>query len=298
MLMKRILTTIFFASLAFQVIGQSGLNNLGFENWGTNSLGEPQPSGYASLGANENTSDPTEGSSALKLEVYYNAFLDDTIAASTLGQFSGGNSIDLGAPYTNCPDSITGSVRFSLQNQDTAAIMAEVWSGPDTMATADTLFGGSQGSWTPFTITFDPIDCNGMTPDSIVIYMTAESVGLGQYVPDFQDRGTQTIGSTFELDGLVLHDSTNTSIMDLASKEGEYAVRPNPAQERVRFEFGSMAHRVQVFDMTGRKVRTAQVGQSSFHNMDVSGMDEGLYIYRVQDRRGRELHSDKLQVIH
>jgi hypothetical protein len=230
------------------------------------------------------------------LEVYFNSFLSDTIAASTLGQFSG-MAIDLGAPYTKCPDSITGHVRYNLQNQDSAAIMAQVWSGTDTMATTDTLFGGTQGSWQTFTLVFDPIDCNGMIPDSIGLFMTAESVGLGQYVSGVEDKGTQTIGSTFELDGLYLHDSTNTSILDLANEQVTYSAHPNPASDQVRFEFGSMARRVRIFDMTGRNVRNIDLDQRKSEQVDLSGMEEGLYIYRIEARNGQELHSNKLQVV-
>ncbi len=296
--MKRILTFFLLASFALPLTGQTGLNNLGFENWTTNSLSEPQPKGFASLGASENTSDPIEGSSALKLEVYYNSFLDDTIAASVLGEFNG-SSIEIGDPYTKCPDSITGFIRYDLLNQDTGAVRADAWTtSGDTVASAQMLLGGSQNSWTKFTLPFSPMDCNGKTADTIGVYMTAESVGLGQYVSDFQDRGTQTLGSVLELDGLYLHDSTNTSLMELKEDVQEISVRPNPAKEKVVFEFGSKAERIRIFDMTGRTVRTVEVAQASEQKQVlVSELDRGMYLYRVEDQNGRQLYSDKLQIV-
>ncbi len=50
--------------------------------------------------------------------------------------------------------------------------------------------------------------------------------------------------------------------------------------------------------MTGRNVKSVELDQSSYRTVDVSGMEEGLYIYRVEDRNGKPVHSDKLQVIH
>lgn len=297
--MKRIFTFLFLAAIIFQAQGQQvGLNNLGLNTWTTNGLGQPQPEGFASVHATENTSDPIEGSSALKLEVAYNSFLGDTLAASALGEVVGGGSIDVGEPYGECPDSLTGYFRYDLQNEDTAAIMAEVWtSSNDTLASAQTFIGGTQNGWTRFSLPFNPSNCNGMTPDTIGIYMSAETKGLAQFVSGIENRGTQTVGSVLEVDALYLHDATNTSVLSLKDEQAEYSVQPNPAQERVRFDLGSRAERIRIYDMTGRNIKTVQCGSSNSRKVDLSNMEEGLYIYRVEDLNGKKLHTDKLQVV-
>lgn len=291
-----------FLSTLFLSVGlqaQSGLDNLDFEDWEQNGLSEDQPVGFASLGATRNMGDPKEGSSAVYLEVYYNMVIDDTLAAVALGEISGTSNINIGEAYSNCPDSLTGYVRHELLNEDTATIRADVWtSANDTLASTELLLGGTQGSWTRVSLPFDPMDCNGNTPDTVGIYMTAESVGFDSYVDDFKDKGTQSIGSVLELDAFYLHDSTTTSVVSLSEKEEKHAVYPNPAKDEVRFEFGSGADRIRIFDMTGREAKEVLLnGVEEETSVDLEGMNEGLYVYRIEGSQGQELHSGKLQVL-
>lgn len=293
--------TLFLSAILFSVgvQAQSGLDNLDFEDWGSNDLGEDEPIGFASLGATQNTGDPKEGSSAVHLEVYYNMVIDDTLAAVALGEIAGQSSIDIGELYSNCPDSLTGYVRHELLNEDTATIRADVWTNAnDTLASAELLLGGTEGSWTRISIPFDPMDCNGNTPDSVGIYMTAESVGFDTYVDEFEDKGTQTIGSVLELDAFYLHDSSTTNVVSLSEKEEKHEVYPNPAKDEVRFEFGSGAERIRIFDMTGREAKEVLLnGVDEEASVDLEGMNEGLYVYRIEGSQGQELHSGKLQVL-
>lgn len=295
--MKRILTFCLFTFFAFQLSAQSGLDNLGFENWSEdNVLGNSQPNGLGSVGQTENNTDPIEGNSALSLttkKVQTGLNEVDTLGVTLLGDITF-NGVTLGQDYTECPDSITGYIRYDLPNQDSGVVAARVWNGSDT-ASADTLVGGKLGSWTSFKIPFQPMDCGGTTPDSIVLFFSSEAV-----LPEANlDIGTQTPGKgSFELDGVKIWvNGISTDVSELADQETEFGVRPNPAQEKVRFEYGSKAERIRIFDMTGRNVRNVQLRQSDQQMVDVSEMDEGLYIYRLEDPNGRALHSEKLQVI-
>lgn len=294
--MKWTITIFSFLFFAFQASGQSSVSNLGFENWSSGALGN-YPTGFPALGSTENDSDPYEGNSALRLEVYEEAFISDTLAAAASGEFVGNSDIAIGVPYTECPDSLTGYVRHDLLNQDTAGIMAMVWSGNDTMATAEIFFDGEETDWTRFSMAFQPSGCNGMTPDSIGILITAEMVGLDQYLPGVEDRGTQSEGSIFEVDGLSIDTMTTSLEEHDASRDPEFKVQPNPARERILFDFDRIADRVRIFDMTGRNVRSVDMQNSSRKEVNVSGLEEGMYIYRVENARGKELHTDKLQLI-
>ncbi|MFB6258010.1 MAG: T9SS type A sorting domain-containing protein [Flavobacteriales bacterium] len=297
--MKRYSTLIFLAFLSLQTAAQSGLDNLGFENWTeNNAFGNRQPNGLGSIGQTENTSDPIEGGSALSLTTkrfQISATEYDTAGITLLGSITF-NGVQLGGAYNNCPDSITGYIRYNLPNQDSGVIASQVWNSTDTLATADTLVGGSLSNWTSFTVPYDPINCGGMTPDSITMIFSAEAV-----LPEAGlDIGTQTPGmGSFELDGVELwNNGVSTSLSKVAQKKASFSLHPNPARERLRFEYGNSARKVRVYDMTGRNVRNVQLDQSGSESIDVSKMDAGLYIYRVEDQEGRKIYSDKLQILH
>jgi hypothetical protein len=299
--MKRTLTLLFFTFIAFQVSAQSGLNNLGFENWSENNLfNQAQPNGFGSIGQSQNSSDPMEGNLALSLTTKEitnpSNGNKDTLGLSVLGEITSSGP-NVGAPFDSCPDSLTGYIRYHLPNQDSGLIAGSVWNATDTLSSIDTLVGDTQDTWVSFSMPFQPNDCMGMTPDSIALVFSAEAV-----FPDFgYDAGTQTPGQgSFELDGLALWSNGEpTSISELArEKKSKFGVHPNPASSTVRFEHGSLEERVRIFDMTGRNVRNVQLGNGNIEQVSVSGMDEGLYIYRVEGKNGQRLHSGKLQVIH
>lgn len=300
--MKRSLTLILFVFVTLQVSAQSGVNNLGFENWNDQNLfNQDQPKGFGSIGQSKNSSDPKEGSLALSLTpkeiTNPNTGNVDTVGVSVLGQITSSGPI-IGAPYVSCPDSLTGYIRHHLPNRDSGIVAGQVWNSTDTLSTIDTLVGDTQETWTSFSLPFKPAGCMGMTPDSIALVFSAEAV-----FPDIgYNAGTQTAGAnagSFELDGLKIWvDGNATSLSELNKKEANFGVHPNPASSTVQFEHGSLEERVRIFDMTGRNVRNIDLGNGTSEQVNVSGMDEGLYIYRVEGSKGEKLHSGKLQVIH
>ncbi len=291
--MKRTLTFCLFAFLGLQLSAQSGINNLDFENWTTIGGGAPTPEGFYSQGASENTSNPYSGSSALKITT--TDFNGDTSGLSLIGTISN-MSLVQGTDISFCPDSITGYVMYDLPNQDTAVISASVNpAGGGISSSAFLLWGGTQNSWTRFNATFDPIDCGGSTPDSINLIMTSETVGVFQG----GDIGTQTEGGYVHFDGLQIWDNGQPqSIEELAQDPSEFGVHPNPASQQVRFEFSDRAERIRIFDMTGRTVQSLSVAQAKgSKQVQVNDLEKGLYLYRVEDENGRQLYSDKLQVV-
>lgn len=290
--MKRTLTFFFLTFFAVQLSAQSGMNNLGFESWN-----QGAPVGFlGTASVSENTSNPPEGGSALTIETVatqdQNGNIVDTVGQIFMG--SGNPTNTVGEAISYCPDSITGYVKYDLPREDTATFQAQVYSNGTPAAGAAIQVDGTQGSWAPFTIPFQPADCGGNTPDTIDIIMAPESVGL--FVNT--DYGTKTPGGVLEVDGIqIWNDGTVQSLEDLANDGVDYGVHPNPASQTARFEFGQEADRIQIFDMTGRNVRTLDVGQKNGEKrMQVGDLKSGLYLYRIENEEGQELHSDKLQV--
>lgn len=295
MFMKRTLTFFFLTVFAVQLSAQSGMNNLGFESWN-----QGAPVGFlGTASVSENTSNPPEGGSAITIETTevpdQSGNIVDTVGQIFLG--SGNPTSTVGEAISYCPDSVTGYVKYDFSgdaSEDTATIQAQVFSNGSPVAGAGIQFGGTQGSWASFTLPFQPADCGGNTPDTIDIIMASESVGL--FVNT--DYGTKTPGGVLEVDGLqIWNDGEAVGLEDLTQSDVDYGVHPNPASQTARFEFGQEADRIRVFDMTGRNVRTLDVGQKNGEKrMKVGDLKSGLYLYRIENEEGQELHSDKLQV--
>lgn len=295
--MKRTLTFCFLTFFAVQLSAQSGMNNLGFEDW-TTIAGQPSPNGFPSYGASQNTSaNVPQGNSALTItttEFTFQGGSVDTIGRSLLGEVSN-QSLIQGEDISYCPDSITGFFKWDLPNQDTGVFVAQFYeNGSFVGGTGTQVFDGTQSSWIPFSFEIAPANCGGNTPDTIQIIMASEGVGLFQNT----DYGTQSLGGTASFDSLQLwNDGEPVGIESLTQSDVDYGVHPNPASQTARFEFGQEAERIRVFDMTGRNVRTLNVGQKrSEKRMQVGDLKSGLYLYRIENEEGQELHSDKLQV--
>ncbi len=285
--MKRILTLCsLVCCFCLQLAAQSGLENTKFENW-TTTLGQPSPEGFVSYGASEVTSGNPEGSSALKITT--SVFTDNNGQKDTVGQSYiatvSGNSVVQGDAISFCPDSITGYVKYDLPNNDSAVLQSGVKpAGGNLVAAATRFYEGTQSSWMKFNIQYSPAGCNGMTPDTITLFLASTT-------------GPDSVGGTVQFDGLkVWNDGSAVSVESLVKKGTEYKAYPTPASRNVRFEFGDEAERIRIFDMTGREVRAHRISDGDKARVQVGDLKEGLYLYRIEDGEGRALHSDKLQV--
>ncbi len=185
--------------------GQSGVNNLDFENWSTNALMNPAPAGFEAthLGS-ENTTDPQNGGSALKITTSYNSTLGDTLGISAIGSFVNG----FGAPYSKRPDSIGGYIRYNIPAGDTGVIYCQLtkYDAPTdsthVVGTAATFLPpGSIGTWTNVKIGFSYDTC--LTPDTIQFIMGAEANSIFGI-------GNSSTGGVLEADNFKLYTPAPT----------------------------------------------------------------------------------------
>lgn len=273
------------------MLAQNGYDNLGFETWTQNVVGDDVPEGFPlSNGASENTMDPNEGSSALKIEAEYisNPQVDDTLGGITNGEFTGSGPVP-GDPYTQRPDSVTGYVRTNVPTEDTAGFIFSltkyVSSGDSTMTvgSAGVYLGDNIGNWTKVSIPFN-YDTSA-TPDSIII----------QFSTHVGDQPAHT-GAILEADGFTIHNSS-TSSLEEGGTDLQTSVYPNPSDGRfqVRMEQTSTGS-YEIRDMNGRLVREKDMNGRSRFDVNMEEAEQGIYFIRLKDRNGETEAVQKLVI--
>jgi len=72
------------------------------------------------------------------------------------------------------------------------------------------------------------------------------------------------------------------------------AMFPNPATDVVQFELTSEVQSIQIFDVSGKKLKTVNLAQAN--SMEVKDLINGIYLVKFVNANGKELHSEKLLV--
>jgi hypothetical protein len=197
------------------------------------------------------------------------------------------------------PVSVDFYYQFSPVNNDTAGIvLVEV---VDTMmaGTADDVtlaqgigvYTSAQASWmmTSVPLTY----FGGGTPTGMTItavsspkdFFTTFPVAL----PDPED-GTYLLVDEFVLTGNM------ASVDEINTESYEVNAYPNPASDNFRVELpDSRTNTISIMALTGQVVKTINVTNLNV-NINVSDLDNGVYMYQLKDGNGKVLTTRKLVV--
>jgi hypothetical protein len=196
--MKKNIYLLFTAlSLTFAAKAQNALPNGNFENWTSSSYDEP--TGYGSSNSKNKCgvyncikiADPAHGSFAIKMTT------TTTPTDTCMGYFVNANagngspcSWRGGMPFTQTPTGLRGSFKLNEQTGDSAGIIIAFRSGGSCIGTYFKKFGGVQGSYAQFFMSFTP--ALSMAPDTMIFAAVSSDI--------FNNFAVN--GSMFQLDSL------------------------------------------------------------------------------------------------
>lgn len=192
-------------------------------------------------------------------------------------------SISGGLPFNSRPDSITGWFRYYPSGTDTFSVnvLLSRWnattSSRDTIGWVkyDTTYSANVSSWTMFT---DTINYKShLLPDTMFLYVLSSPLSY-QSIHD---------GTELHLDDLLFAgiDSTQedtTSGIGITEKQKMPAITlyPNPARSEVTIQLnGAKSGNLHLMNILGQEVKMERIFKTNA-TIDLSGLDNGVYIYR------------------
>lgn len=315
---KLVLTLIAIAGIFTALKAQDPVANGGFENW--NSAGAyEEPNGWGTInivssvvpGAPvtcEKSTDSHTGQHAIKLTTTASpADLSQILGVSyqydTLPGMLFSNSLLGGSPafpYTQRPVNASFFVKYSPVNGDSAIILVQLtkYTGGQTV-----IVGASTGiiktavtnwSYLELPIQYQTND----TPDSLLVIAMSSAYGLKALSAQFASLPivAPQPGTTLFLDDFSL---LTTGLNEQGPAKLNFAVYPNPASTDLTlattgYQFGNSSLKVEMYDMTGRLVKTINV-ESALQKVNITELSSGMYVYSLKDGQN-VLRTGKLSV--
>ena len=113
---------------------------------------------------------------------------------------------------------------------------------------------------------------------------------------EFVDESPIAGKNYYRLSQVDFDDSKHLSIIRTVVFDAAKSIRmfPNPASDLVKFELTSDVERIDVFDVTGKKMKSVDVLHTS--SIDIKDLINGAYLVKFLDKTGAELQSEKLIV--
>lgn len=290
-MIKKLLTIGFICSATLS-FSQSGLANLSFENFTSIILLGPTPVGFVSTG----TQSITTGAQHLNTfaRITSNGMSASNILTGTGAMVLGGATgtvIADGAPYTTKPTAFSGYYKATILTNDSAFIFFDLTNNGSSIITNTVVKGlfitANETSWKAFSI---PITYTGsLNPDSAFVVAAANKNYAGASHPA---HGTP--GTVLDVDNFEFVTSTNIQ------KFEDYAVLltayPNPAADNFNIVSKTKdAAKIEVYDLSGRLVEQ-KLFEADEISINVNHYAPGVYIYKVFDKTGRALKSEKFTV--
>lgn len=306
--MKKTLLSIFGAATILTSAQAQILQpaNASFEDWETlngsigNTYSEPlswNTGNECSELINElavtQSSDAYDGSSSARLETR-SAFggtikINGIITTASLICLASSGGQEGGSAYTaEIPDSIVGYFKYTPANNDSAysQIMFLANNDMDTISYTRVNFTETVSQWTRFSAPITPAT-GGQTPEKLSLFFSS-SWGDGA-------QGEAEIGSVFFIDA-VEFVSVPASVNEHYNAAG-WNVYPNPAVNHVTIEGNEGNAVMEVLDITGKQVK--YVSLADFRtDVDVSELENGIYLYQISDLDGNIMRTGKLLVTH
>ena len=301
---KNLLTVLTGALLTLSAIAQ-GPPDFGFEiDWGINNTSNPQ--GWASaklIYPNLVVRDTVNyhfGGTSAKITTtdvsliagQTNGLLPPTSGIMLTGIINLGGSppVQLGYSFSQRKDSLGFFAHYQPTGVDTAfaqVIFYKRNTQRDTIAEGYTKITSTNGNFELkyVEMVYNPDFPNTTIPDSALIIFSSSLT-----------TGAQ-IGSTLWVDDLQW-GTINTGVAEAAKNE-QIKITPNPANEFVTIDFGSIskAKEIEILDVNGKLVESFGVN-SKIETFGVGHLANGLYFYTVRDKNAAVLSSGKITVKH
>ncbi len=194
------------------------------------------------------------------------------------------STIQGGSPIWGMPDALTGYYDYVPLGGDSLTVrvrLFDITAGDTTLiAEAEHVDDATTSGYVPFTLP--------------ITYLVTEDAELAEVlVRSSRNTMNPTVGTVLYVDGFAF-----TGISGLPAEGGPigFTWYPNPARDRVtvRQPHPGTAH-LTLHDVTGRAVLRERLPAGE-HELDVSGLASGVYVWRMADDGGRALGSGRLRV--
>lgn len=196
------------------------------------------------------------------------------------------------------PTSVDLYYQFSPINNDTAGtILIDVI---DTMAAGNqddvllaqgiAVYTAAQTTWTMTSIPLNVFQAGTPTTINISCYSSPKDfvTGFPVTLPDPED-GTYLLVDEFTFTGNQASIKEETVAYNINAF-------PNPASDVFRIELpDSRTNQIDILGMTGQVIKTINVTNLNV-NIDLSGLNNGVYMYQLKDNNGKVLTTRKLVV--
>ncbi len=288
--MKKTLLTLAFLAVAFiNVFAQ--VPNGNFELWTSNSNNVEYPDGWLTANAYDYTTE--ELATASKVAGVTGSALKITtkgipIANLPILGIAISATLDTvpGFPFSEKPTVFSGSYKYEISAEDTAAIILALSKYNPTTKKRDSIGGAifrtgtAQTTFNTFAVPVQYFEGAG-NPDTATVLIISSS------------SKKPVIGSAITVDNLSTTGVTGvtTSLFPNFSK-----AYPNPSSNFMTLsDVPANAVKVEVRDQSGKVVES--IPATSVVSLNVANLASGLYYYSVKDNTETTLYSEKISVV-
>ncbi len=284
---------ILFASVIFTSLSaanaQDTIPNPGFENW-TNMGGYLNPDGWGTINQLVATVFRTDVAAEVHSGTYAAKLASTAVGPNiapgicVTGQVNIATSgVDGGLAYSLRPIFMTGWFMYNPGSGDTASVEVTLTKWDDTLDST-LVVGYTRQIFTQNTTTYqqfmDSIEYVSVdAPDTAVIVMLSSAGANG------------VAGSTLFIDDLAF-SSSGTGIQNHAAAL-RVGVGPNPAQNTLFVVNLKTEGMLELFDITGRKAGVYSVSEHK-REANVTQLANGIYVYRISDKKENTLSTGKI----
>ncbi|MFA5573425.1 MAG: T9SS type A sorting domain-containing protein [Brumimicrobium sp.] len=259
--------------------------NANLSAFGVNGNAATNSSGAVIDPVSNETDNPTDGNSYIKVTNFnLTGFAGFGMPDGPQGSFAAQTFAS-----TTVYENMTLDIKYDVLAGEKATIIFQALNITPT----DTTFAGggmlelsggsSQSTWTNVTV---PITWQGgVTPTHYdIIIAASEAV--------FSSTATAVVDSWVAADNIVLTEDPTSSIVE----NNAYSVNvyPNPASDILNINAEGVNGTVTIASITGQVVTTANVNNGA--KVDVSNLNNGVYIYTILDENGNSVKTNKLVI--
>ncbi len=299
--MKKSLFLFAILSMTFYqtISAQDTIPNPSFENW-INSGVYDEPAGWTtgnSIVGNliqtiQKSSDASDGSFSLKMTSMYFALGGVTIpGVATTGSISLDANFNPtfsgGTPFNKVPAALTGMYKHSPGAVGDSAAISLTFTKNDSVndtflvvAVGASFYADTVNTWTPFVVPI--MKLLPMNPDSLLILITSS---ISSSPPQGGTLWIDDLGFTWPAG---IQNPNSQLVLNLF---------PNPASDYLNIavsEFRPGLH-LDVYNLLGENLIQSHIN-GKLQQINISTLNNGLYIYRLMDSDGIILNSGKFQV--
>lgn len=268
--------SLFLLAIVFviRISAQSGINNLSFENWSLNLIGMA-PSGWFGQGISMQSSGAQHGTKFLRMTS--GSLVPSFLMLGTVPALSG--TLTGGAPYTQEPVAISGFYRLSGGTATASPLLNSYTKGQGNVNNlAAQIFSTNVNNWTSFSVPYLPLGVTSNLVDSIFIVVNSIGSGTGSNL-------------VLDLDNLRLETSVGIDEVSLGTA---FLVYPNPSSGTLHiFSQAETSCYLQVFGSDGKEILSNELPVGD-NLLNLETLAPGIYLYKIHDKQGHLLLSNKL----